>query len=105
MTSGFASTIASQPIAVHVSSTSAAMFSRPAAAMIICGAPMPAPTYGVSSPELYQSAVRPAVLGSIASSSACCDETRSAAASVTPKIAPASSNSRKTSSNVSGFGM
>ena len=59
MTSGSASTIASQPIEVHVSSTSAATFSRPAASMIICGAPMPAPTYGVSSPEEYQSAVSP----------------------------------------------
>ena len=44
ITSGSAATIASQPIDVHVSSTSAATFSRPAASMIICGAPMPAPT-------------------------------------------------------------
>jgi hypothetical protein len=26
--------------------------------MINCGAPMPAPTYGLSEPELYQSTVR-----------------------------------------------
>ena len=42
--------------------TSAAMFSRPAASMIICGAPMPAPTNGVSSPERVPERGEPVVV-------------------------------------------
>lgn len=59
MTSGSASTTASQLRLVHVSETPAAMLVSPTASITICGAPMPAPTNGVSLPELYQSAVSP----------------------------------------------
>jgi len=80
------------------------MFSSPAAAMIICGAPIPAPTYGVSEPEEYQSAVSPASERSTASRAARCSATRSAAASGVPRMSPASTIPAKTSSKVSGSG-
>ena len=104
ITSGSASTTASHDSEVHESRTSATTFVSPAASMIIWGAPVPAPTNGWSSPDEYQSAVSPSSFGSMASRVARCSATRSAAASWTPKIAPASSNPANTPSNVSGSG-
>ena len=106
MTLGSAATMLSQPADVQVSCTSAKMLVSPAASIIICGAPMPAPTYGVSVPELYQSAV--VSLGGLrhARERGLARSAISASArSGTPKMLATSRISSSTSSNVSGSGM
>mgnify|MGYP006914491117 CR=1 FL=1 len=94
----------SQPTDTHVSWMSPKTLCRPRASITSCGAPVPAPMYGVSRPEEYHAARRPAVLGSTASSMARCVAITSAAASCAPSSSPASAISSKSISTVSGPG-
>ena len=105
MTSGSRSTMVSQPRLVHVSSTSATMFSIPSCSIIIAGAPLPAPTYGVSVPEEYQSTDGAPSTGSTPSRISRWEATRASAASFASTMRPASSMSSNTSSKVSESGL
>ena len=86
-----------------MSATEPAMFFRPTVSMSSSGAPMPAPTYGVSEPDEYHSAVRSRESAFTAASSARCAV--SSAVSSARKIVETSPISAKMSSKPSFAGL